>query len=272
MTDRPAGVLRDALEAEAQGVLDRRRLVGGRGGGLEQLDEGGLLLQRQLGFFALGDVAPGLDHLDGLSAQIPQEALLVPDPAIGAVRVLEPVLDDVVPVGEQARELGEHAVAVVGMKPLQPEFRPGQVIARLVAQEIAHVLADEGRRVPAADLEAADHRRGRGEQVGQPPLRRLEHLLGALDLGHVGVDGDDAAVVGLALVDLDPAAVDALLEKRASRRAVVGDPLGKPALDGHAVRANDAGLGDGAGDGLESYARHDDRRQAGMEILEVPVA
>src|SRR4051794_36480443 len=98
------------------------------------------------------------------------------------------------------------------MDPLQPEVRLGQ-FARLIAEQLAHVLAYEGRRVSASRLEAADHGWRRGQQIGQPRLRRETGFLGTLDLRHVRVNGDGPAIPRFPLVDLDPAAVALRLQR-----------------------------------------------------------
>ena len=50
---------------------------------------------RLLGRLALGDVAPRADDLLRLAAPVPDEALLVADPAIAAVLLQEAVLERV---------------------------------------------------------------------------------------------------------------------------------------------------------------------------------
>ena len=93
--DGPPGMDADPLQAEAHRLLDRSRLVSRRRDCLQQLEEGRLLAQRKLGLLALGDVAPQLDDLERFAAPVADQTLLVPDPAIVAILVAEPVLDDV---------------------------------------------------------------------------------------------------------------------------------------------------------------------------------
>ena len=102
------------LALVAEQVLDvladegRREIAGGleavdhrRRAGEQVLDALAGRGAASFGLLALGDVAPRADHLDRLAVLVADQALLVVDPAVGAVLLEEPVLDRVAALPEQ---------------------------------------------------------------------------------------------------------------------------------------------------------------------------
>jgi hypothetical protein len=156
----PPGVGANPVQAEPHRLVDRDRFVGRDRDRLQQLDGRRLLAERDLGLLALGDVAPRPDTLERIAALIAAQTQLIPDPAVRAILAAEPVLVGVAARLKQSRKPGQSTWPIIGMDPLQPEVRPLQILTRLVAEQIAHVLADERRRVLFLRLEAVEHDRG----------------------------------------------------------------------------------------------------------------
>src|SRR4051812_19605030 len=265
----PPGVGADPRQAEPHRLLGGGRLVRRDRHRLQQRDRRRPLAERGLGPLALGDVAPRPDDLERLAGLVAAQAQLVADPAVRAVLVAEPILAGVVVELEQAGELGQDAGKVVGVDPLQPEARALEIVPRLVAEQPRDVLADKRRRVVALGLEAVEHGRGGGQDVGQPRLRREQRLLGALEPGHVREHGDGPAVSGPPLADLDPAAVALDVQQRTGRVPVQGEPPLEPLARPPRGVADEAALGGGAGDRGERGSRHD---HVGDARVELPVA
>ena len=129
---------------------------------------------RRFGALAFADVAPGADDFDRLALLVPHEPLLVVDPEVAAIALPEAVLDRVRAVLEKLDGLRLDRCKVVRVDAAAPEIRVLEIVLRLVAEPLADVLADEGRReVPARPI-AVDHRRGGREQVADAILRRDE--------------------------------------------------------------------------------------------------
>ena len=129
---------------------------------------------------ALGNVRPRPDYLLGLAVLIADKALLVVHPAPAAVLLEEAVLNRVLAFPEQLHGLGFHGGEVVRVDATSPEVRAFQILARLVAQQVLDVLADEGRGEIAKGLVAVDDRARRGQEMNQPVLgghRDLAQLL-----------------------------------------------------------------------------------------------
>ena len=154
------------------------------------------------------------------------------------------------------------------------------------AQRLDEVLLTQILGVLLQHLGDADHGVERRAQlmahVGQELALGAGRLLGLLhgaaqlefrmlEVGDVGVDRDDAAVMGVALGDLDPAAVGALLDQRLGRVAVARDPLGDPGVDPADRLADPTALGRAAHDRLERHAGLDRRGVARVEHLAVAV-
>ena len=129
--------------------------------------------------------------------------------------------------------------SVVAVKSDDVGEEHGQLLA--VRGDLDVALAGENRRI---DLGRQVLRQLRRQDLQRPVLfahelvRQLrlalglaKFLFGPLDLGDVRVDGDGAALCGLALVDLDPAAVGAALDVGLARLPVLCQPLGNPLLD-----------------------------------------
>ncbi len=158
----------------------------GVGQPLLALRQGGLL-----GRLARGDLAPGADHLERIAVLVLDQVLLVAHPAIDAVGLAEAVLGDVAAFFEQLGlprlDLGE----ILGMDARAPEVRILQILVGLVAQHPLDVVADEGRRIGAAGLEAVDHRRGAMKQQVEARPRRVLGLLGLLARGDIAPGADD---------------------------------------------------------------------------------
>jgi len=87
--------------------------------------------------------------------------LLVADPDIVAVALAEAVLGGVAALLEELRLLGLDQGEILGMDVVAPEIGVLQIFLRAIAEQALDVLADEGRRIIAARLEAVDHG-GRG--------------------------------------------------------------------------------------------------------------
>src|SRR5262249_5900148 len=96
------------------------------------------------GFFfrslALGDVAPRADHFDRLAVFIPNQALLVAHPTVGAVLPEKSVLDRVAAFLEQLDGLGLNRGEIVGMHAAAPKIRAFQILPWLVAEPVPDVL------------------------------------------------------------------------------------------------------------------------------------
>ena len=119
-----------------------------------------------LGGLARGDLAPGADHFQGIAVPVAHEVLLVADPAIDAVLLAEAIFGEVPPLLEELRLLGLDLGKVFRVHAGAPEVRLLQIVIGLVAQHALNIVADEGRRVIAARLEAVDHgRRAVQQQV-----------------------------------------------------------------------------------------------------------
>src|SRR5262249_55378304 len=93
-------------------------------------------------------------------------------------------------------------------------------------------------------------------------------FLRALYLRDVGVDGDGLARRGLALVDLDPAAVRAALDVRLARLPVPRQPVGHPRLDPALGVLDEPLFGRRADEVLVGRARRR-RSHAGIEQLPI---
>src|SRR5262249_61464566 len=93
------------------------------------------------------------------------ESPLITDPAVIAVLLEKPVLDGMTASPQQSTLLPYTTLFRSGMYAAPPEIRALEVIARLIAQQIFDVLADEGRSKVACGLETVDDRRRRGEQT-----------------------------------------------------------------------------------------------------------
>ena len=177
----------DVLADEGRGVVAARleAVDHGRRAGEQVLDPGLGRRHRLLRPLALADVAPRADHLDRLAVLVPDQALLVVHPAVGAVLLEEPVLDGVAALPEQLDGLGLDRGEVVGVHAAPPEIRVFQIVVRLVAEPILDVLADEGRREVARRLEAVDHRRRGRKQASDAILRGDQGLADLLAGGDV---------------------------------------------------------------------------------------
>ena len=113
------------------------------------------------------------------------------------------------------------------------------------------------------------HRRGLGNDA-QPLLALLDRLLRLLHVGDVGVGRDRATVIGLALVDLDPAPVGAALHMRALGIAMPGQTFRDPGLDVSLRVADLAARRRIAEDRFERYALIHDIDAAGAVHVPVP--
>ena len=116
-------------------------------------------LKGLLGRLAGVDVAPRADHLDGTATLVPDEMLLVADPAIGAVLLAEAVLGQVFARSEQLGLLRLDLGKIIGMHMAPPEIGVLHIFLGAVAQHRLDAGADEGRREIAGRGEAVDHRR-----------------------------------------------------------------------------------------------------------------
>jgi hypothetical protein len=94
--------------------------------------------------------------------------LLVAHPAIMSVFRAEAVFGGVAVAFEQERLFRLDRIDVVGMHAGAPEGRILEIFVRAIAEQALDVLADEGRRVIAARLEAVDHRWRAIEQERKP--------------------------------------------------------------------------------------------------------
>src|SRR5262245_36948926 len=201
---------------------------------------------RRLGRLALGDIAPGADHLIRLTALVIDEAQLVPDPAIGAVLLQKPVLESMVARFEQLTELALDPRQIFGVDVAAPEVRAVEIVALLEAQPVRDVLADEGRSKIPRCLEAVDHRRRGGEQLLDMGTGRSDGLLGRLALGDVAPGADHlvrfaALVTDEAQLVADPAIVAVLLQEPVLESVMAGrEELAELALDPRQVVGMDA--------------------------------
>src|SRR5262245_5840383 len=115
-------------------------------------------------------------------------------------------------------ELRLHRRKIVGMDAAPPEIRALQVVARLVAQQVLDVPADEGRSEVARGFEAGDYRRRRREQALDLCARLRDGLFSGLARRDVAPRADDlgrltALVVDEAQLVADPTVSAVLLEK-----------------------------------------------------------
>lgn len=127
--------------------------------------------------------------------------LLVADPAIKAVLLAEAVFGRVAVLFEQKSLLGLDRLDVVGMHAGAPELRILQIFVRAVAEEALDVLADEGRRVIAARLEAVDHGRRALEQEREPLARSILCPFGRLTRADVAPRAHDFGWLTLLVAD-----------------------------------------------------------------------
>ena len=116
--------------------------------------------------------------------------LLVAHPAIMTVLLAEAVFGGVPVAFEQECLLRLDRIDVVGMHAGAPEVRILEIFVRAIAEQALDVLADEGRRVVAARLEAVDHRRRAIEQERKPLAGAVLGLLGGLARADVAPRAD----------------------------------------------------------------------------------
>src|SRR5262249_14232597 len=141
---RTVEVFLTAVPEQLLNVLadERRRVVAG---GLEAVDHrrraGEQVLDARPGrghfrlcSLALSDVAPRANHLHRLPFFVPNESLLVVDPAVAAVLLAELILDRMRTFLEQVDRLGLHRGELVRVHPTAPKIRVLEVFLRFVAQ------------------------------------------------------------------------------------------------------------------------------------------
>src|SRR5262249_44264656 len=140
--------------------------------------------------------------------------------------------------------------------------RPSGVPAELIERQLQHAFGAL-RLVGSA-----------GDHLANLQERRLfaQRLLGPLELGDLGVDADRAAVLGLALVDLDPAAVALTVQERSLWVVMQFKSLLDPLFVSVGNTRNDATLGHGPSDLLERDPRHNDIGKTGVKLPEAVVA
>ena len=90
--------------------------------------------------------------------------LLVAEPAIAAVDIAEAVFGGMAVLLEQLHLFGFNVRKILRVHALAPEVRILEVFVRAIADQTLDILADEGRRVVAARLEAVDYGRRGFEQ------------------------------------------------------------------------------------------------------------
>ena len=76
------------------------------------------------------------------------------------------------------------------MHALEPELRPCEVFARLVAKDVFDVLTNNNRRKISRRSVPIDDRGGGSEQADKAILRRNQHLTELLACGDVGQKGE----------------------------------------------------------------------------------
>jgi hypothetical protein len=102
--------------------------------------------------------------------------------------------------------------------------------------------------------------------------RRRHFLLSAFELGDLGVEADRATVLGLAFVDLDPAAVALTMEQRSIWVAMPLEPLLNPFFGSCERIQEDATLDRCSDDGFEGHPRHDDIGKTRVQLPKPAVA
>src|ERR1700693_609560 len=99
----------------------------------------------------------------------------------------------------------------------------------------------------------------------QSPGLVRQLVLTLLQFCDVGIDGDRASVVGLALAHQNPAAVAALLNERAARFSVTGQAFPDPVLDPAFYILDVTALGGASNDAFERHAGRYLYAAAGIE-------
>ena len=97
----------------------------------------------------------------------------------------------------------------------------------------------------------------------------VQRLLRPLEVGDIGVHGDDAAIVGASLSDLDPPTVGPMLQNRRTRVAMLGEALGDPRIDPVCGGLDPPALGRAADDRLETHSGRNVRAQVRIEDLAI---
>src|SRR6476620_4074983 len=198
------GILQVLVRAIAQNALDvladkgwsevagRGEAVDhGRGAFEQERDacfQGILGLLRRL---ALGDVAPRANDLERLSLPVADQMLLVAEPAVGSVDIAEAIFGRMAILLEYFDLIGFHLRKIVRMDARAPEVGVLEIFVRAVAEQALDVLADEGRRIVAACLEAVDNRRRAFEKQCEAGLQGIFGLLCLLPPGDVAPRADD---------------------------------------------------------------------------------
>ncbi len=117
------------------------------------------------------------------------------------VLLAEAVLGGVPPALEQKGLLRFDRLDVVGMDPGAPEVGVLEIFVGAIAEQPLDVLADEGRRIIAARLEAVDHRRRAIEQERKPLAGAVLGQLGGFARAYVAPRADDLGWLALIVTD-----------------------------------------------------------------------
>src|SRR5262249_60558473 len=133
---------------------------------------------------------------------------LVAHPTLAAILLEEPILVCVPTLLAQLSALVPYTTLFRSMDAVAPEIRALQIFARLVAQHILEICADELRREVPGRLEAVDHRAPCPEQLGQACIRRGALLLRLLSCGDVDPGSDHVDRLAFTVADQAPLVAD----------------------------------------------------------------
>lgn len=141
--------------------------------------------QRFLDALALGNVGERPDHFLWRAAGVAHQAQGVVHPAVTAVGGAKAVFVRAVAFDKHQRQAGENVRRVVRMNMVEPEIRVGDHLARLVAEHVDGVVADESELEIAAGNRAVDDGGGVVDQTLQALERRPVRAAGRQRCGRL---------------------------------------------------------------------------------------
>jgi hypothetical protein len=116
-------------------------------------------------FLAFGDVGPRADDLDRLTTRVANNLLPVVEPDEDAVAPVDAILDGTLIALEHLLDPSVDAVDIVGMDPVAPKVRIGEIVPWGAAEHALDTVAHKGGLKVAGRRPAIDHR---GRCVEQP--------------------------------------------------------------------------------------------------------